>query len=441
VSLRRNSVFGAIGFVVPTLVLLVAYPYVLRHLGETAMGLYLLSATVSGSLAFLEFGVSTATTKLLAERLAEDDAQGVADVIVTSLVFYGLLGVVGLATFWFLAPWLAARAGAGPELEQAAVWVLRIAALQFVPAYANGVLGSAMKGFQRFDWSTLQASALTSLAWGGSVAGIAYLQLGVIGVAGTTLLFTLVTCAGSFFVVARLGASRGVDVWRGRASRRTLRQMFGFGVFMAVNGIAGVLMYQVQTWLLAALMGAAAVTVYSTALQLTSKINGLMNAMFEPVMPVAAALSRTGDPAGLPSLRKAYDKAMGASLVLSVGGAVALYFIGPPFISFWLRSSIDAEVGTIIRILCVGLAVNGATPVAYHLMNGLGRPATNTIFMLASIALFYAILGALWVTGTLNLERFAAANSANLFVNGVAFLAFAEFVVWRRRLLPAGGRP
>jgi O-antigen/teichoic acid export membrane protein len=223
--------------------------------------------------------------------------------------------------------------------------------------------------------------------------------------------------------------------------------MLRFGVFMAVNGVAGVLMLQVQTWLIAALLGAAAVTIFSTAVQITSKINGLMNAMFEPVMPVAAAMMGARDPVQLEALRAAYNKAMGASVLLSFTGAAVLYAIAPPLMAFWLRSGIDSQVAAVIRILCIGLVVNGATPVAYHLMNGLGRPETNTAFMVAGIALFYGILGALWRTGNLDLARFAAATSATLFLNGLAYLAYAEFVVWRRlldgarRTVPPAGSP
>jgi len=241
-------------------------------------------------------------------------------------------------------------------------------------------------------------------------------------------------CGLSAWLVFRVARALGVDVRQGRPRRSTLRSMLRFGVFMAVNGLAGVLMLQVQTWLIAALLGAAAVTIFSTAIQITSKINGLMSAMFEPVMPVAAAMTGARDPGSLRALRSAYNKAMGASVLLSVTGAAVLFAIAPALMAFWLRSGIDSQVAAVIRILCVGLAVNGATPVAYHLMNGLGRPEINTAFMVAGIVLFYGILAALWMTGALDLVRFSAATSATLLLNGIAYLAYAELVVWRRLL-------
>jgi O-antigen/teichoic acid export membrane protein len=433
-NLRRNTAYGAIGFLVPTVVLVVAYPIVLRHLGTQAMGLYLLASTVSGSLAFLEFGVSTATVKILAEQAATGDRHEAGDVVATSLAFYGALGAIGSVAFWILAPVMGKWAGVDAALEPDAVRVIRIVALQFVPAYAIGVFSSVFKGLHRFAGSTLLASLHSTLTWGGAVIGLEIGGIGVVGVAWTSLAATLVVFVLSAGLVWRTGRETGIDLLRARPRRSTLRGLLRFGVFMAVNGVAGVLMQQVQTWIIAAFLGAGAVTVFSTALQVTTKINGLMGAMFEPMMPVAAALTGRPTPAGLRALRVAYNKAMAASVVLSTGGAAVLYLVSPWLISLWLRSSIDGQVTAIIRILCVGLAVNGVTPIAFHLVNGIGRPGTNTAFMVAGIVLFYGILAGAWASG-LTVEKFAMALSVTFVLNGAAYLAFSELVVWRRWLV------
>ncbi len=439
-NLRRNTAYGAIGFVVPTVVLLVTYPIVLRHLGPQAMGLWLLAGTVSGSLAFLEFGVSTATTKLLAERAAGGDPREAADVVATSLAFYGVLGALGSIAFLLLAPVLGRWTGVGPSLEPVAVRVIRIVAIQFIPAYAIGVFASVFKGLHRFSGSTLLGSLHAVLSWGGAVAGLELGGLDVVGVAWIGLAATLGVFVLSAGLAWRLAREAGIDLLRGRPRRRALRAMLRFGVFMAVNGVAGVLMQQVQAWVVAAFLGAGAVTVFTTALQVTAKINGLMGAMFEPMMPVAAALTGRPTPAGVRSLRVAYGKAMTGSLVLSLGGAATLYLVAPWVIALWLRSGIDGEVSTIIRILCAGLAVNGITPVAYHLVNGIGRPGANTAFMVAGSVLFYGLVAVAWASG-LTLEKFAVALSVTFVLNGLAYLAFSELVVWRRWLAPLAEAP
>jgi hypothetical protein len=126
-------------------------------------------------------------------------------------------------------------------------------------------------------------------------------------------------------------------------------------------------------------------------------------------------------------------------LLLSISAAGALYVPATWLISIWARSSIDGEVVAVIRILCLGLAVNGATPIAFPLMNGIGRPETNTGFMMAGIVLFYGILAVFRASG-LDLKTFAMAMSVTFLVNEIAYLVFSEMVVWRSWLAVGASR-
>jgi O-antigen/teichoic acid export membrane protein len=434
-NLRRNAIFGAAGFVVPTITLLAAYPVVLHRLGASAMGVYLLASTVSGSLAFLEFGVSTATMKLVAEHLGAGDRRGIADTIVVSLAFYGALGMLGLVTFWALAPVLARWSGAGPDLTPVAIVTFRIAALQFLPAYVNGVFGAVFKGLHRFEYSTGLASLLSILTWGGAAAATAFWGADLVHVAAISLCATCAVCLLSWRACAALCHSHGVRLGSGRPTRETLRRMLRFGIFMSVNGLAAVLMLQVQTWILAGLLGAVAVTVFSTGFQIVIKINALMSSTFEAMMPAAAALSVGRRAEGIHSLRQAYNKAFRLSLAGAMGASAVLYAVAPALIRWWLHSDIDAQVVTVVRILCVGLAINGATPVPYHLLNGIGKPEINSAFMILGTATTYLVLFVLSFGG-LDVSRFSLATASSYFLNGVAYLLFCEMVVWRRWLIP-----
>ncbi len=130
---------------------------------------------------------------------------------------------------------------------------------------------------------------------------------------------------------------------------------------------------------------------------------------------------------------------MTISLGLSIAGSAALYAIAPWLIRLWLRSEIAGEVSTVVRVLCLGLIVNGATPVVFHLLNGIGRPGVNTAFMVVGTATTYALLFALsW--GGLTVTRFALANSLSLLLNGIAYFAFCETVVWRKWLVQGPAR-
>src|SRR5574342_773547 len=444
-SLRRNTVFGTLGFVVPTLVVFLAYPVVLRHLGAGDMGVYILATTLSGSFAFLELGLTTISTKLVAEAAGRGDAAGAADAVATSTAFYLVLGACGLVAIWVLAPPLARWSRASDPAVAATVF--RIAAATLLASYLHDVALSVVKGLQRFDLASVQVTVLSLLVWGGALAVVLLPGGGVVRVAAATLAANLLVVALSGGAAAVLCRERGIHLARGRPRLATLRSMFQLGVFMSLNGLAGVLFNQLQSFVMARLLTPAAVAVYGTAVQVSSKVTALSSAAFEVMLPLSAELSEPragGYRERVRTLRSVYLKALGLSFGLSVAASAALYAAAPRLMRWWLGSPIEGQVATVLRILCVGVAVNGATPVAFHLVNGIGRPQVNTAFTGMGVAMLYSTL-LLLSAGGLTVERFALATSLAFLLNGLLYLGYCEVAVWRPWLAglpaePAGPR-
>ncbi|HZY04530.1 MAG TPA: methyltransferase domain-containing protein [Anaeromyxobacteraceae bacterium] len=439
-SLRRNTVFGALGFLLPTLVVFLAYPVVLRQLGPGDMGVYILATTLSGSFAFLELGLTTITTKLVAEAAGRGDGAGAADAVATSTAFYLMLGTCGLVAIWVLAPPLARWSRAADPAVAATVF--RIAAATLLASYLHNVALSVVKGLQRFDLASAQVTVLSLLVWGGALAVVVLPGGGVVRVAEATLVANLLVVALSGGMAAVLCRGRGIGLARGRPRLGILRSMFRLGVFMSLNGLANVLFNQLQSFVMARLLTPVAVAVYGTAVQVSSKVNALSSASFEMMLPLSAELSEPGAAqyrARVHTLRSVYLKALALSFALSVAASAALYAVAPPLMQWWLRSPIEGQVATVLRILCVGVAVNGATPVAVHLVNGIGRPQVNTVFMGIGVAMLYATL-LLLSRGGLTVELFALATSLAFLLNGLLYLAYCEVAVWRRWLasMPEG---
>jgi O-antigen/teichoic acid export membrane protein len=95
VSIRRNAWHGLMGFAVPSLIVFASYPVLIRHLGAAAFGVYLLAVSLSGAMMFLDMGFSAATLRFVAQDLAAGRPKAAADVVLTSLVFYGGMGIAG----------------------------------------------------------------------------------------------------------------------------------------------------------------------------------------------------------------------------------------------------------------------------------------------------------------------------------------------------------
>src|SRR5215212_11769944 len=163
VSVRRNSLYGLVGFAVPTAVMLVAYPLIVRELWGVQTGIYFLATSVSSMALYLDLGISSATTKLVAEDIGKGDKKAAAETIVTSLTFYGGFGAFGALLVWFLSPWLIPLFSIEPALQTDALQVFRLAAIQFIAFFQTMNLISIFKGLQRFEYSTIALSSLSAL--------------------------------------------------------------------------------------------------------------------------------------------------------------------------------------------------------------------------------------------------------------------------------------
>ncbi len=428
---RRNALYGLLGFLVPTLITLASYPVLVFYLGAEVVGIYMLATMLSAGWSALDFGVSAATVKLVAEDRARGDAKSAGQVILASLAFYGLLGLAGSLAIWFAAPALVALFKTSAALHADAVLAFRLAALRFALFFVAQVFVSVFKGLYRFEYSTLLVSLLSIATYGGAAAGVLVAGAGLVGISWIALAANLALLLFAAPLAAHHCRRYGIRVLGARPQLSTFRRIFSFGAFIGANYLAYALVTQIGPMVLSSFLGPAAVAVFNIASSVTLRAQAAFNALYEFVLPMTAARVQTLDDEGRWELRRIYLKALRIGAVLSVAGFGALYGFAPEIARLWLPSEIEAPVGEILRLLSIGAAASSLTPLAYHFINGLGRPATNTLFLVALAAIAYGTLALLSLSG-MTVRGFAVAQSTGFFCYGAGLLVFGEAVVWRQ---------
>ena len=154
-NIARNALYGVTGFVAPAAIVLASYTVLIRHLGPAAFGIYLLATALSGTMMFLDLGFSAATLRFVAQDLAARRPKAAADVILTSLVFYSGMGIVGGTAIGALAPVWATLFKVDARLAADAVLVFRLAGLQFAAYLPAMVFVSIAKAAGQFGRSTM----------------------------------------------------------------------------------------------------------------------------------------------------------------------------------------------------------------------------------------------------------------------------------------------
>ena len=104
--LARNTLLNLLGMLIPIVVGIVTIPFAVKGLGTEGFGILSIAWVVLGYLGLLDFGLSRATTKFVAEGLARRRFEALPTLVWTALVVSFLLGVVGAVGLMVVTPYL-----------------------------------------------------------------------------------------------------------------------------------------------------------------------------------------------------------------------------------------------------------------------------------------------------------------------------------------------
>jgi O-antigen/teichoic acid export membrane protein len=421
-KVARNAIDGLVGFVVPAGVVFASYPVLLRHLGAAAFGVYLLAVAMSGAMMFLDPGFSAATLRFVAQDLAAGRTKAAADVIVTSLVFYGAAGAAGGVAIAALAPVLASLFKVDTRLLGDAVIAFRLAGLQCAAYLLAMVFVSVAKAAGQFNRAAVYLSLLSIATYGCAMAAV----LKGAGLAGAMMAVAMANVAALGVIALdglRLCRVSGIDV--SHAKPAAFRRMFGFGWILAVNSAAVFFLFQIQRFLLGFVLGPAAVSVYQAAIAAPSKLHAAVNAASEVLYPLASGSG------SLAALRQTYLRILGLSAIAALAGFATLLVLARPLVTWWLGAPMAASVAPLIPIFAVAYFVLALSPAPFHVVNGMGRPGLNTLFGGLNALLNVAFLG-VFARGGLTLPKFAWAFAIANILTGICYQVTVEALIWKQ---------
>lgn len=422
-SLRKNSIYGLIGFVIPTLVILVAYPVLVRQLGNEAFGIYILASSISGSVAFLDFGFSAATLKFIAEDMARNDRKSVSDMIVASLLFYGGMGLFLSLFIWVSSSWLVSLFSIHTDLIEQSIFVFRLSAIQLVVFFMTTVFISLFKGMHRFDLSTSILSILSMLTYGGAVAGVLLFDVKLIGVSVISLCANLIVFLISIVIGYALCLSHDISFKIARPQVTVFKRMFNFGSAMTISSIASILHAQLQRILIGSTIGPQYVTSFFIGVWGPAKVNSATLALSEPLFPKISSLSND-----VVKCKSLYRKYVFIIAFITFVTLFPLFLFSNEIYALWFGQNIPPYAPAIASIMAGALFLNSISQPAHHLINGIGKPWINTLFTIISPVILYSTLLVLFVIHrNLDILDFAWATAFSLGITSVLYFLWIEF--------------
>lgn len=366
-------------------------PTLIDRLGPERFGLLALAWGLIGYAGALDLGLGRALTQMVARLRGEKKLESIPDTLATAsriTLLTGLAAGALIALFALFGGASMIRAQSTPESEiQLAILLLAIA----LPAQAMSATYKGLnEAFMNFRGVSLLRASLGVINFAGPYAISLY----------TTQLPWLV----STLVVSRLVALliykhlassclRGQPETRHAANYSALiaRKLFSFGGWVTVSSIISPIMVQADRFFIAAMISAAAVSVYVLPYEVVVQSLVLVGAISSVMFPGLSKLMHEHPEAWRPYFRKWLLRVAGLMAMV----CLTLAFLLPVVLPLWIGKNFNTQSITIGQVLCTGVFANSLGSMFFALLHAQGRADITAKLHLIELPLFLITLAIL----------------------------------------------
>jgi O-antigen/teichoic acid export membrane protein len=361
----RNVIMNYVAQVVAAVAAIVITPLLLKHLGQSLFGVWILASSVVMYLQLFAAGFGGATTRLVAEDAAERPEVAVRTLNTTFFVLLpmGALALVaGIVLAFFFPSIVHVNPGMRTEVV-IAVAVLAVAAAAALPA---DTFGGALLGHQRFDLLSISNALLVATT---TAAGI----LIVVNGGGIVPLAVATTVISLSFHFVRYGMLRHIEpttrIRRRLIDRVQLRRVTHLsGWFLLLAVLTAIYNTLCDVLIVGIVAGVKAAAVYGVGSRLAKAAMQALDSMAQVFFPYASHTARNDSPDALGAI------AIDGTRVTLLGGtmaAIVFAVLAAPGIEAWVGPGY-ATSAQVLVVLAIALALGSPFRALGNIMTGAG---------------------------------------------------------------------
>jgi O-antigen/teichoic acid export membrane protein len=370
-----NMFSSGMSYAVPMAVNLFATPYIVKSLGTAAYGLQNLVNLIIGYLTIMDMGLDIAVTKNLAEDRAKQENESENRLLNTSLLLYGIVGLIGLLIIFFGAGILARRVFSVPtDLQPKAVIVFQLASAGFLFSMLNTYVKAVCNGLHRYDYSST-IGIISSM--GGIGLGILALLngYGLIGFVFSKILFIILVPTIAFFQLKRLLPNLRLKF---SFDGKMLKRLWSYMAYGVILRITGAFLSRIDHALLGIWIGVTAVGLYSVPYTITTMISYGIASILGFLLPMASELHNTNK---FDELQILFVRLTVFVNILCSAIFLPMLILGKTFLTLWMGNSFAMQTYKIFFLLLLASYISTLLVSIFNLLIiGIGKMRAFTIY-------------------------------------------------------------
>lgn len=384
-------------FLYPAALTIVLTPVILHFIGTAQYGIYALAMVFVGFIGLIDIGMGPAVVRFLSASLATSNYREARSVLGVGLVLFSAVGLTGALLAFIGGQFLPDVLSLKPHLRGTATFVISVAGAGFLFDSLRAPLASIPGALQRFDsltWANLisvtagAASSVVVLALGWGVRGLV-----VVASLQSALLLVLVARSSRRLIPA-LAIRPAYD-------GPLLRKMMSFSAYSFVSNAAGVVLFQLDKFVLGAVAGVSTVTYYVVPGNVAQRLHIGVASLTGVALPVSADLHARRE---TKALNDFYVRATRAIALLVVSLTVPAFVFARQLLLEWVGSAFASTSFGTLRLLLLTYAALACTALPYYVVLGIGKPrimaAFNVVAAVVNVVLLailiprYGLIGA-----------------------------------------------
>lgn len=359
---KRGAILSYLSIILSTVVQLVYTPLLIRMLGQSEYGLYSLVSSVIGYLTVLDLGFGNAIVVFTAKYRANKEYKKEKKLHGMFLVIFCIIGLIaGLLglLLYFNVPSLFGKTMTDIELHKAKIMML-ILSFNLAITFPFSIYSSIITAYEKFTFQKVMSILNTILK---PILMIPLLFLGYKSITMTvviTVVNIIVLLSNYFYCEKKLGINikfMGFD-------KKLFKTIFSYSFFIFLGVIVDKVNWSVDQFILGAVSGTIAVSLYSVASQINSLFVNLSTAVSGVLLPKMSKMVVAGATSEQLTDEMVKVGRMQAFVILLMASGFVLF--GKQFITLWLDESYITAyyVGLwLILPLCFSLVKNLAISI------------------------------------------------------------------------------
>jgi O-antigen/teichoic acid export membrane protein len=430
-SKYSNAVYGIADYLALPTGMLIAAPFLLRHLGAAQYGVWILSsAAVSGG-GIVSGSFGDAVIKYVAACRGRRDWSGIARIVQSIISINLSLGCILAVVVWFAAPLVTRHIiKDDSDLRLLCLQSLRIGSGLLLVKSIESVFSSTLRAFETYG-STVRiaicaraailASAIAITRYGGTVVGIMALTL---------FISILAMVAQGLALRQKLGSFSPLPLWH----QKTVADVASFGFFSWLQTLAAVVFGQVDRLFVGLFMGAPAVAYYGLCVQAAQPIHGLISSAMHFLFP---HLSARYPIAPIAEIRRKVAFAIKVNFTLVCALSLPLIVCGKHIIAIWIGQSFSSQPLMYPIIVC-SFALLAMNVTAHYALLAVGQVRLVTYLNLCAGGAMLLLMTMLIPTNGL-----LGAALARLSYGPITCLSYFQLrkIIWRSELTASAAVP